>query len=380
MASKATSSCKSKQSKKSRVPSVTCPVCEEPIVDGTAKSPGHDSIECEGACKAWLHRGCAGLSKAAFEAATVSPDPFLCPHCRLVAQSSELSALKSSVDTLSRELSSLKAVVDDLKANVSLSSPPVWVNVPNPTESHSPAQLPTVPFSSLGNHEPVKPINQHASKSPVHPISSDKKYSIVLFGVDECRVGISRRDRFHSDLSSAAEVLSEVDNTIQGQSIKDCFRLGKFSAEARRPRPILVKFIRSADASSILSKRGSLRQPLFVKPDLSRAERVIDSLLMKERWNLIQSGTERKHIKIRNDSIYVSNKLHGKVVDSVFQASYPTQPPLVPADSVPSSVASSAGGGLAAGAHNRDSRSVTPSTSNREHSSSIPDKEPDDRL
>ena len=144
-------------------------------------------------------------------------------------------------------------------------------------------------------------------------------------------MGISRRDRFHSDLSSAAEVLSEVDNTIQGQSIKDCFRLGKFSAEARRPRAILVKFIRSADASSILSKRGSLRQPLFVKPDLSRAERVIDSLLMKERWNLIQSGTERKHIKIRNDSIYVSNKLHGKVVDSVFQASYPTQPPLVPA-------------------------------------------------
>ena len=172
MASKATSSYKSKQSKKSRAPSVTCPVCEEPIVDGTAKSPGHDSIECEGACKAWLHRGCAGLSKAAFEAATVSPDPFLCPHCRLVAQSSELSALKSSVDTLSRELSSLKAVVDDLKANVSLSSPPVWVNVPNPTESHSPAQLPTVPFSSLGNHEPVKPVNQHASKSPKEPCTS----------------------------------------------------------------------------------------------------------------------------------------------------------------------------------------------------------------
>ena len=122
-------------------------------------------------------------------------------------------------------------------------------------------------------------------------------------------MGISRHDRFHSDLSSAAEVFSEVDNTIQGQSIKDCFRLGKFSAEARRPRPILVKFIRSADASSILSKRGSLRQPLFVKPDLSRAERVIDSLLMKERWNLIQSGTERKHIKIRNDSIYVSKQI-----------------------------------------------------------------------
>ena len=84
-----------RQPKKNQLPSVICPICEEPIVDGT-----HESIECEGMCKAWLHRRCAGLSKAAFEAATVSPDPFLCSHCRLAAQSYELLALKSAVDTV----------------------------------------------------------------------------------------------------------------------------------------------------------------------------------------------------------------------------------------------------------------------------------------
>ena len=195
------------------------------------------------------------LSKAAFLAATVSPDPFLCPRCRLVAQSSELSALKSSVNALSLELSSLKAVVDDLKANITLVSPPVCVNVPNPTEPPSrPAEMPVVPTTLLGNHE-----TEHASKSPVriHPTISDKKY-IVLLGVDECSLGMSRQDRFQSDRSSASEVPSEVDSTTQKQSIKDCFRLGKFNASSHHSRPILVKFIRSADTSSILSKRSSL--------------------------------------------------------------------------------------------------------------------------
>ena len=154
MAGKA-SSANNKQPKKSKLPSVICPVCEEAIIDTTARSSGHDSIECEGLCKAWLHRGCAGLSKAAFLAATVSPDPFLCPHCRLVAQSSELSALKSSVNALSLELSSLKAVVDDLKANITLVSPPVCVNVPNPTEPPSrPAEMPLFPPLALATMRP----------------------------------------------------------------------------------------------------------------------------------------------------------------------------------------------------------------------------------
>ena len=110
------------------------------IVDGT-----HYTIECEGTCKAWLHRGCAGLSKAVFQATTSSPDPFLCSHCRFVAQPSELLALKMSVNTLSNELSSLKAVVDELKAKATLASPPVWVNVPNTSDFSSAFPLPWQP-------------------------------------------------------------------------------------------------------------------------------------------------------------------------------------------------------------------------------------------
>ena len=76
MASKKTGgNCKQSKHSSNQL-SVLCPVCEELIVDGDEKTPGHDSIECEGLCKAWLHSGCAGLSKTAFEVAASSPDPF----------------------------------------------------------------------------------------------------------------------------------------------------------------------------------------------------------------------------------------------------------------------------------------------------------------
>ena len=45
-------------------------------------------------------------------------------------------------------------------------------------------------------------------------------------------------------------------------------------------------------------------------------ERNIRSLLLKERWTLIQSGTERKSIKLQNGKIFIGNRIHGEVIDS----------------------------------------------------------------
>lgn len=41
-------------------PVCICAICDDQIVDSTQQS-----IWCEGHCDTWLHRGCAGLSKAA---------------------------------------------------------------------------------------------------------------------------------------------------------------------------------------------------------------------------------------------------------------------------------------------------------------------------
>ena len=116
-------------------------------------------------------------------------------------------------------------------------------------------------------------------------------------------------------LSLISPALSPLDSSIQSQSIKDCFRLGKFSSGASRPRPILIKFVRVADVASILAKRKNLSHPFSIKPDMSPDQRLQESVLMRERWSLIQSGTSRNHIRIRGNSMYVRGKLHGWVLD-----------------------------------------------------------------
>ena len=137
-------------------------------------------------------------------------------------------------------------------------------------------------------------------------------------------MGTSRHERMESDIDNVIKVVSSIDNSIQKHSIKDCFRLGKFNRTSDRARPILVKFVRTADVSRIMSKKASLKLPFFVKPDLSPEERLREATLLKDRWNLIQSGTERKLIKIRNNYILVSEKVYGRLAGSAFQLSSPS--------------------------------------------------------
>ena len=51
---------------------------------------------------------------------------------------------------------------------------------------------------------------------------------------------------------------------------------------------------------------------------MSQEERLVESLLLKVRWQQIENGIERKLIKIRSNKIYIQNKLHGQVINSVF--------------------------------------------------------------
>ena len=44
-------------------------------------------------------------------------------------------------------------------------------------------------------------------------------------------------------------------------------------------------------------------------------ERKVESILLQERWKLIQQGTSRKHISIRRSEMYVGKLLHAKVID-----------------------------------------------------------------
>ena len=122
------------------------------------------------------------------------------------------------------------------------------------------------------------------SQSPLHSVE-DKKFNTVVYGIKE------RPPR------TAKPTFYEAKLPIITDSIRDCFRLGKYKPDAQCPRPILIKSLRSADASLVISKVSSLKPPVHIKPDLTPREKKIENYLHKERWSLIQLGFERPGIK-----------------------------------------------------------------------------------
>ena len=55
-----------------------------------------------------------------------------------------------------------------------------------------------------------------------------------------------------------------------------------------------------------------------IKPDMNKEEKLREQVLLKERWSLICSGTDKKHIKIRRAKLYVKGQIYGEVINSTF--------------------------------------------------------------
>ena len=296
-----------------------CSICYQKI------GPKDDALFCSGACQKHLHRYCASVSELSFKALTSSDaPPFRCFCCYRTKKDEEIAKLQSIVELLQDEISSLKKS----KQNDGQSVSKVWHRSEQISHPSTEADFSAVFDSSnippsTESGEPTSRSVSNTSQSP-KPMSTasydhDSKYNVVLYGVEECHLGLSRSARLESDLSSVVSVFSALDSSIQSHSVRDCFRLGKCSPDATRPRPILAKFVRVADVSKIFSKKSHLSTPFFIKPDLSRFERFLQSILMQERWKLIQSGVSRKSIRIRGNSLFVSSKLHGRVTESKFE-------------------------------------------------------------
>lgn len=140
--------------------------------------------------------------------------------------------------------------------------------------------------------------------------SSERRFNLILIGVDESPEGTNWSVRLQNDLDNISSVLSNVDSSFGANSIRDHFRLGKYNKEAVRPRPILIKLNKTKEVASIMSNRRNLPSTLLIKPDLSPAERRREAALMKEQWSLIQSGVDRKSIKIRGNNLLVDGLVH----------------------------------------------------------------------
>ena len=99
--------------------------------------------------------------------------------------------------------------------------------------------------------------------------------------------------------------------------IRDCQCLGKYNSSSNRPRPILVTLNSTAQVSHIRAHRHSLPSHVSVKPDHSFSKRK-SRILLSERWKLIQAGSDRRSIKLKNSSLYLNGGLHGKVFNGTY--------------------------------------------------------------
>lgn len=170
------------------------------------------------------------------------------------------------------------------------SSPPIVKGLANETtvgqsssnkKPYSDVVTDSMPLAIAPMCQPI--LNAAPPAQAMNFTKEDCKFNIIIYGIDECPEGSSRSSRQSQDLDNAISVINTLDNSIDAQSVKDFFRLGRFKVDCSRLRPITVKFIRSVDATSVISKAGSLKRPYFIKPDMSLAQRSRDASLLKVR-------------------------------------------------------------------------------------------------
>ena len=282
-----------------------CPICELHVKDSTNQCEGEDALFCEGQCQAWVHRKCVGMSKTMYALLATTEDPYVCPNCGLCACRKEIESLKTTIASLSTELLSAQEELAKLQ------SPAVSDNLASAV----------VPEALSVSGEVPRPSSTRVRETvlPKGILPSERRFNVVIHGVQESQGDVPRYQRVKSDLDRSLDILTTINADINSFSIRDCFRLGKFKKERTHPRPLMVKLNRAVDVTSILSNRSRSPKGVSITADLTQEERRRDALLLAERWRLLQSGVDKKLIRIRFSVMYVRGKKHGEVVDCCFK-------------------------------------------------------------
>ena len=259
-------------------------------------------VECE-VCSCWSHCKCVGLTVA------LAPSfPFVCPYCvkslfaRVSALSSEVSALQAQVSSIT-----VPAVTLDDQSPLSTEVQRVSASLVQLTTSMEALQAKCGSQSSLqvGDH-PSQDVQ--TSGPPTYPKvkvtqqNPDRRYNIIVSDIKENPVGTVRSARVACDMAEVTSLLSPLLPALNESTIRDCYRLGKFSPE--RCHPLLVALNRTCDVSTALSNKHMLAdQPhIKVNADLSVSDCNPRSILLRKRYELTSFGVDRHSIRLRYNS------------------------------------------------------------------------------
>ncbi len=238
-------------------------MCLDPVNDQLGKRKGDEAIFCDGMCKEWVHRQCAGRSRAHFENLSKSKDQFLCPKCIINNQSIAIKSLQQSVSKLRTDVDRLQ-----LSSNQSYAAAVSAPAAPVPLKKQS-------LIKSMPKQQDT--------------LSSDRKKNLVFYCLPESSDGTRRQDRSIKDFNAVNSVSQSLPNPISSAAIVECHRLGKY--DKSRTRPTLAKFNSVVSVSIILKNKlptlsnsinyanhGENSGNVVIKPDLSPEQRMTEHL------------------------------------------------------------------------------------------------------
>ena len=217
-----------------------------------------------------------------------------------------MTDLTKAIGLLNSELNSLKARITTLETS---------------SVSHIPETVHnSVSSSPTNTARAAPPANSGPNQKASH---TDRKLNLVFYGIPECPTGTSFHERLESDCDAVLSFANSSDGVpLPANTIKDCFRLGKYQQSSQVPRPLLVKFNCVKTVSTLLRKslnKHSSSNSIRVKRELSKQEMKVNHILLKERFRLVSEERIAKHlIRFKGHKLLVNNRPHGEVKSGSF--------------------------------------------------------------
>ena len=247
---------------------------------------------------------CAGLTVPKVNEISKSDQKFLRVHCRLDGQSEIIKDIKANLSDIHTKLDELLSSMSVLRSQ----------------QEH----LQTSGFGGINSASEQVPASRQSLT--VHPrsgtrpggVSRINELNLVVYGIHENSHGLPRSQRRSNDLKHLCDAFTLADESFSVQTIQDCLRLGRYVQNHERPRPVLVRFNNLSTVTSLLQSKSKLRTGIYIKPHLSKEERSIEGILLRERRRLIDLDVPRSSIKIRKSHLIVNDTEFGHVRDSQF--------------------------------------------------------------
>ena len=159
------------------------------------------------------------------------------PLAPALLQQGEPGEVNFNTERVSQPLTSNNTLYADALRLTNHSTSPITVsrNTVNPQASH---------LQASGN-------TKRSNSSHV-----DKRFNIVIYGLNKCPKGSPRHIRITKDTEPACRAIKSICPDMSDFAVCDCLRIGRYSGESTRP--LVVKFTRSCDVATVCAYRHKI--------------------------------------------------------------------------------------------------------------------------